>query len=48
VKRLKDRGVAKIQCTICGDWIIHGTPHTHNPEGSPINEIEELEKIFDI
>jgi hypothetical protein len=35
-----------ILCTICGDMFYWGEPHTHNPNGQPINEVADLEKIF--
>ena len=35
------------RCTICGDWAEWGKLHEHNPEGSQVNQIEELEEIFE-
>jgi hypothetical protein len=39
--------MAIIKCTICGDKYEQYTIHKHNPCGKPINQIEELEKIFE-
>jgi len=36
-----------IKCTICGDEMKWDKPHQHNPNGSPIDEVEDLEKIFE-